>query len=234
MQTVSGTYYQILEDPNHYFETQVVIGNLTLGESQIYSLKRPTTGIFPGSTPELGKCISSEIDLKIIAQSANIPKMAQIIPYVRIRNASSYSEWIQKGEYFIDTREDTYDGGKETVTIHGYDAMLKTEVDFPIGRIAEWPATDINVVNVIAQQIGVGVDSRVASIMNKSYQIQLPTGYTSREVLGYIGAMYAGCWLINDVGLLQLICLNGLPEATNYLIDNIGNAITFGGDRILV
>ena len=39
---------------------------------------------------------------------------------------------------------------------------------------------------------------------------------------------------MTPVGKLRLVLLNSLPKETNYLVDNGGNAITFGGDRILV
>ena len=53
-------------------------------------------------------------------------------------------------------------------------------------------------------------------------------------MLRYIAAAHAGNWIMSDAGELRLIKINELPEETNYLIDEIGDWITFGGDRILV
>ena len=157
--------------------------------------------------------------------------MAEIKPYVRAVNDTKQSEWIQKGDYFIDTRETSEN---DIITLHGYDAMLKTEVGFPIAYIVDYPTTDILAVQAIASQIGVPLDERTLDIMVNGYAVQMPSGYTSRETLGYIGAMYAGCWIINDLGKLQLVVLNGLPEETNYLTDDNGNLIVFGSTRILI
>ena len=55
-----------------------------------------------------------------------------------------------------------------------------------------------------------------------------------REVLSQIAAMYAGNWIMNYDGQLLLVAVNGIPPETNYLIDSQYDAITFGGDRILV
>jgi len=80
----------------------------------------------------------------------------------------------------------------------------------------------------------VSVDSRTTTLMDKAYSIPLPTGYTYREVLGYIASMYVGCFVMSDTGKLRLVTITELPPETNYLIDQTGDAITFGGDRILV
>ena len=55
-----------------------------------------------------------------------------------------------------------------------------------------------------------------------------------RETLSNIAAMYCGNWVCNYDGNLLLIAVNSIPKETNYLVDNYGFAITFGGDRILV
>ena len=62
----------------------------------------------------------------------------------------------------------------------------------------------------------------------------LPVGYSSREMLGFIAGAYGGNFIISDENQLLLIKLGDLPAETNYLIDAAGDAITFGGDRILV
>ena len=61
-----------------------------------------------------------------------------------------------------------------------------------------------------------------------------PRNYTCRELLQAIAGWYGGNWCMTPVGKLRLVLLNSLPKETNYLVDNGGNAITFGGDRILV
>ena len=66
------------------------------------------------------------------------------------------------------------------------------------------------------------------------YMIQYPAGYSQREVLGYIAAAYAGCFIISDIGELKLIVLGGIPKESRVLVDGAGLAITFGGTRILV
>ena len=121
----------------------------------------------------------------------------------------------------------------EKIKLHGYDDMLKAEQDYPASTLA-WPARDIDVVREIAAFIGVSIDPRTIPIINRGYTIQYPTGYSCRDVLGYIAAMYAGCFVMSDIGELRLITIYGIPRETRYLIDRNGAAITFGGVKILV
>ena len=83
-----------------------------------------------------------------------------------------------------------------------------------------------------------GVDSRTWPKLNSVYKIQYPGigegAYTVREVLGYIGSAYAGNWILNEQGKLRLIVLGDIPAETSYLIDEFGNTITLGGDRLVL
>ena len=82
-----------------------------------------------------------------------------------------------------------------------------------------------------------GIDSRTLPLIANHYQVGYPGigegAYTVREVLGYIGSMYAGNWTLNEDGKLRLIVIGDLPAETNYFIDEGGNTITLGGDRLV-
>ena len=259
MQETSALYRQIISG-QHWFETSLAIGEsgrliternevITFaGTSILVSRSGGDSGfgenwlinmstrksMFANGSPEVGCCISGEIDVKLLKPTGDIPRMAMLAPYVRAANGTAKSEWIQKGVYFIDTREASEDAAGNTVlTIHGYDAMLKAEQPYS-GALLNWPSTDIQVVRDIAAYMGVAVDARTVAIITHGYAVQLPTSYAMREVLGGIAAMYGGCFIMSDVGELRLVRINELPAETRYLIDNAGYAITFGGDRIRV
>lgn len=161
--------------------------------------------VFPGSAPSVGGCICGEIDVEMLLPTTNIPKRARLIPYVRFTDGKRTSEWIQKGVFYADTRDKTSNETNATLTIHGYDAMLRAEADYPAESKLDWPATDIDVVKEIAAAMGVGVDKRTSDAMTRRYKIQLPTGYSQREVLGYIAGSYAGNFIITDIGELLLV-----------------------------
>lgn len=140
-----------------------------------------------------------------------------------------YSEWLPKGTYWIDTREIVND----RIRIHGYDAMMKAEDDYPSSDM-EWPAKDIDVVLEIAAAIDVEVDPRTVALMTAAFPIQLPTQYSMRETLAGIAGLYGGSFIMNDLGKLQLICPWDHPVETFYLTDEDGNRLVLGGNRILL
>ena len=236
MQTTSALYQSILSNRDHWYETQLVIDGVgTIPESKISSLV-VNHQMFQ-KTPEIGKAIAGEIEVVLLKPEVDVPKMAVLRPKTRVCDSERQSEWIPQGVFFVDTRTQSKNGdGLDILTIHGYDAMLKAEQMYN-GRITG-DSTDIQMVNEIAYQMGISVDSRTAALMTEAYTIPLPTGYTLREVLGYIASAYVGCFIISDEGKLRLVSLLELPPETNYLIEEQGFAITFGtGDnttRILV
>ena len=258
MQETSSLYKRLLADPGHWKEYALVIGEsgvlvdefsnrITFGgtailvattsaesgfrESSIISMSTQKT-IFSDSNPTVGNCIAGQITVEMMKPKGDIPRRARLAPYVRLTNGKEHSEWIQKGVFFIDHRE--YSGDEnERMVINGYDHIILTEDEFP-SSTHEWPRTDIDVVRDIATEIGTDLDSRTVQIMNKGYKINYPAGYSMREVLENIAAMYAGSFIMSDTGELLLVTMFGIPRETSYLIDNVGFAITFGGDRILV
>lgn len=259
--------YKEIVNGDHYFETSLGLGvdgvlltedgdAITFGGVEIMIARSGSDGgyrenvlidltttrqLFANGIPSVGNCVAGEIDVEMIAPSGEIPRMAQLIPYVRATDGVRRSEWIQKGEYYIDTRSvnETWDGIK-TIKIHGYDAMLKAEVDYV--PTIPYPTTDVNAVIDCAGIIGVDVDAATRDRLNREYEIITPVGYSCREVLGYVAAMYGGNFIINDAGDLHFVPFNGLPAQTNYLIDDLGNVLiwddTDGDDgediRILV
>lgn len=234
MQQTSALYQSILSGESHWFETQLVIdGAGTFGETDLFSIST-SHQMFHGS-PTIGSAVAGEIQIKMVyPQSVSIPTMARLMPQVRVCNATQQSEWLAQGVYFVDTRERTVtDSGESVLELHGYDAMLKAEQPFQSNTITG-DSTDVQMVNEIASIMGVEVDERTYDIMTAAYTIPLPTGYSCREVLGYIASMYVGAFIITDEGKLRLVSILELPPETNYLIDEVGDAIIFGGDRILV
>lgn len=227
MQTVSALYQQIMSG-EHYAERKINIAGTDYGEDTIVSLTT-TGGLFADGTLSVGSAVSREINLSLWNVSTTIPKMAKLIPYYRLSNGTQTSEWIQKGVYYIDTR--SVDSG--LLTIHGYDDMLKAEQIWTPDQSLEFPMPMTQATNIIADIMGVEIDAR--TVLNSAYTVDYPANdYTLRDVLRYIAAAHGGNWIMSDAGELWLVGLNTLPPETNYLCDEDGDWITFGGDRILV
>lgn len=188
----------------------------------------------------IGNCIAKELNLvlrNLSGLQTIIPRMAQIRMQFRLNDGATQSEWLPKGTFFIDTRDESYGG---VLAIDAFDPMLKAEQSFTRpGEQGQWPRSDITIVNLIASRIGVTVDARTTAIITNNYQIPYPGygdgAYTCRELLGYIGTMYGGNWIITDENKLRLIILGDIPAGdTNLLVDQVGDYITIGGYRIIV
>lgn len=246
MLSTSQLYNQIISGQNHRFETKVNINGVDYGENITRSVSAKYF-VFSENQPVVGGCLAAELTIEMLAPSAAIPRMAQVRPYIRVTNGSQTSEWLPQGVFYIDTRQTSHnDDGLDILTLHCYDAMLKAEADFTNTNIS-FPAKDYRVVQLIAYAMGLqsssaasnhnGIDARTKALMNNGsgiYNISLPVGYSMREVLSNIASMYGGNWIMTFEGKLRLVTLTELPEETYYLLEEHFDAITFGGDRILV
>lgn len=84
MQNTSLLYRRILSTENHWFECAVRVGGANgtvFGEDKIFSVETSTHMFDDG--PEVGRCISQEVTLKLINPEAEIPRMAMIELFVR-------------------------------------------------------------------------------------------------------------------------------------------------------
>ena len=236
MQQTSALYKELLTG-NYWTETRLAIGDTDADsgydESVLQSIET-TSRAFSGETPSVGSCVSREIDVAMLKPDTDIAGLSRMVPYVRLTDGNRHSEWLPQGVFFADSiEEDAERGGIKWVHIHGYDALLFAEKDYPEESNLSWPAKDIDVVREIAAALHVNVDPRTVALMTKAYPVQLPVGYSCRETLESIAALYAGCFIMSEAGELQLVCFWNVPPETRYLVDNVGYAITFGGDRIL-
>lgn len=228
MQETSALWQQLVRDPNSLREYRAIIAGTTYGEDSLANIQLQRS-LFP-DRPVIGSCVAGEIDITLYPLGT-IPTMAEIEVDCRLVNDTQQSEWLPQGVYYIDTRDPDDLAG--TLSIHGYDAMLKAEQVFLAeGDTGEWPRTQKAVVDQICARMGVELDSR--TVINAAYMVEYPNDYTMREILGYIAAAHGGCWIITPAGKLRLVVLGTLPEETNYLVDEYGDAITMGGVRILV
>lgn len=253
MQNTSQTYKN-LRAAGVPYQVRVIISNADGSGSVTYSQDHIVSAtvkafVFDDEPATVGACTAKRLNL-VLHNVGEIPRMARIRMQFRLwesNQSGHYSAWYPKGTYYIDTRSlDAY--GR--LSIEAYDPMLKGEQSFAKpGPQGTWPRLDTEIVQTIRQALGVELDNRTAAILTKHYQINYPgitledgtptysdSGAMSmRKVLGYIGAMYGGNWIITDEDKLRLIVLGDIPDdSTNYLIDEHGYAITIGGYRILV
>ena len=244
--------YKQIQAEEHSTEIRLVIdvsdNAFSVSESNIFEMKT-YSNLFDGETPTVGCTVASQIDVKLLNVDREIPRMAMLRPQYRLVNAAKTqrSEWVMRGVYYIDTREVTHnDDGLDILHLTGYDAMLKAQADYPSDSAASYPKTDVNIVKLISQKMGLGnasgsgVDARTWDIMTGGYTYGLEVmGYSIQEVLSSIAIPYAGNWIITESGKLRLVSFADIPKETNLLTDDNGYVIVFGTEsgspvRILV
>lgn len=233
MLKTSEKYKKILKNQRHWKETKINISGTDYMDADIISASIQKSGIFDSF--DIGNCVAREFDFSVIPKST-IPRQAKIKAYVRLVLDDECSEWIPQGTYFVKTREKDRLTG--SVFFTAYDAMLKTDATWlnEDYELDNWPMSQTDAAKDIAQRIGTELDERCTLQSNfpVDYPVDENGDLTMREVLAGIAISNAGNWIITLEGKLMLVKIADAPPETNYLINEDGDAITFGGWRIIV
>ena len=186
----------------------------------------------------IGNAACRELKLTLACMPV-IDKGAEIEVSQQVYNASQQSSWIPKGTFYIARKQ--YDHKARTLEITANDAMKKADV--PFLQTGDWVSTTaLNIVQLVASSIGATLSARAETLLSDGYVIDyIPAigsdGTTGREMLQYIGTIYAANWTINDEGELDLIPLAATPEYTDIL-DDAANCISQGAlpaiDRVKI
>ncbi|MCI9581395.1 MAG: hypothetical protein HFF34_08490 [Oscillospiraceae bacterium] len=175
----------------------------------------------------IGNAMSATLRLEICA--SEIPRGAVIKRHVRLVNGSRSSEWLPKGVFFVNKR--TRD--EDCWTIEAFDAMLKADITWTPRPGFRFPCTMEQAVQDIALSMDVELDER--NVYQPYAMNAYPEGeYTRRDALRDIAAAHGGNWFVSDAGKLRLLPLISFPPETDHLVTEHGDAILFGGVRILV
>lgn len=170
---------------------------------------------------QIGNCCNASLEFSVLPEPDQvIPNGAEVIIKARLFNESTkkVSEWLEFGTFFIDAREDGYEG---LVKIKAYDAMLKIDQNFVADdsyNTLGWPLPMKTVVEMIAARIGVTVDPRTQIKTGADYVCDLPNNLTVRQVLSGIACCHGGNWIITEENQLRLVPLVQVPDVTYKII----------------
>lgn len=236
MQDTSGitNFDTIISGGNYSVETKLIINNVEYGEDQIFELKT-SRQLFSSQNPTVGNAVVGRLDTIIKLPLVDIPKAAEIKPYVRVFNSTLTSGWLQKGVFYFYQRMIDEDSG--TMSVVAFDAMFRGNQSYPSSSLS-WDSEHPYAWQVFNEVIGfmnVTVEQETLDILRAAnYIVQFPAQYSLRDVLGSIAAMYGGNFVITNEGLMRFVGFADLPGETYYLVTNDGSPITFGGTKILV
>ena len=234
MQSTSELYREIMREPLHKTETRADIAGTTYDRRRIIQCET-SAQLVEGAELLIGNCRARQLDLTV-RPAGDIPRQAEIRLYARLVSGVRVSEWIPRGVFFISRREE--DATTGLLTLHAYDAMLRAGavwLDSSYDTL-NWPMPAQTAAEDIARRMGVELDPR--TVLDPAFPVQYPVDregdMTMGEVLARLAVANAGNWTITPAGKLLLVPLNSAPAETSYLVTEHGDAITFGGVRILV
>lgn len=234
MQVTSELYQELMRDPLHSVETRVDIAGTTYDRRRIIQCET-SAQLIESAEALIGSCRARQLDLTI-RPDGDIPRQAEIRLYARLASGLRVSEWIPRGVFFVSRREE--DAVTGLVTLHAYDAMLKSGAVWLDSSYdtESWPMPAQTAAEDIARRMDVELDPR--TVLDPAYPVQYPVDsagdMTMGEALSRLAVANAGNWTITNAGKLLLVPLNSAPAETSYLVTEYGDAITFGGVRILI
>lgn len=252
MQTSPENYDLIYAEGDYDVEYKVNINGKDYTQDLIWSMKT-SRGCISSRSYLMGNAMVGQIDLTITKPAKNFARMARIRPYIRLYSHGRhiYSGWLQKGEFFVDTRPADESDNITTLNIQGYDSMRKASQPYSVSEL-EWTSAVPHAFYVVSEIASKFLDVQIdgwaedpanytgtCKILyddrnNPEHIVAFPAQYTVAETLGSIAAMYGSNFIISNTGELKLQSIFDLPEETFFLIDESFNRITFGDTRIIV
>lgn len=216
MHQTSELYKEIVADKFHKVECKLLIDGVEYSENYLVSIETENN-LFAEEAPSCGNAVSGTITAKLRTPSTIIRTKAKMELFVRVTSGDFASEWIPKGVYFLDTREkQKAKNGEDTIVVlDGFDAILMGEQEYiPTGN---WPKSDSEVLDEMCWILGVECVWKP----DKNFTIQKPIGYSVREIIGYISAMYGGSVTMDDRGKLKLVRLRQNQDGHDVVFSSI-------------
>ena len=252
MQPSPENFDLIYSEGDYDVEYKVNIDGREYTQDMIWSMKTSRRCISSNSYL-VGNAMVGEIDVTVKKPNMPFARMARIKPYIRLYSHSRriYSGWLQKGEFFVDTRPSDESGNLKTLDIQGYDSMRKASQPYSASEL-EWTSSTPHafyVVSEIAEKfLGVHIDGWAEDHANYTgtcktlyddrnnldHVVAFPAQYTVAETLGSIATMYGSNFIMSNTGELKLQSIFDIPEETFYLINEDFDVITFSNTRILI
>lgn len=212
MRTPPEHWSEYRENPLYETEYRLIIAGIIYDGDTIDSENLSIQRLLFKDKLSLGNVTVATLICSILPQGT-IPKMAQITVESRTVLKAQQTSWVAEGTFFIDTREELYDGW---LSIVAYDDALKMEQPFLDQELeeGEWPMPMVDAVAEVATRIGVQLDTR--NSIPSSYMMEYPNELTMREVMSNIAAACGGNFHITPNRTLYLcpVKLSSTPDLT--------------------
>lgn len=213
MYPISVSTENLLRKRDRLWRIKAEIDGVEYAEDKVISFEIEQS-IVSGQEFEIGAAASSRLVIRL-RTNAEIPPNAKIVPYVALSadgitwNDADFAwedadipweggttEWMPLGEFYVDSREKVNNTWEYTC----YDKLMFANT--PYVSSLSYPTTMQAVWDEICTQLGYTYDSSVA--IDPSYMVPAaPTGYTCRQVMGFIAAANAACVYAGRDGVIR-------------------------------
>ena len=201
MYNTSQNYKNYIKEPSRMFESKITLGSRTLNNDDVIQLKTELQQPSNGFT--LGSCISKSLELTLNNDGGAYASVGIVNVTLGLK-MGELIEYIPQGIFNIDKVEKT----DYTVKVTAYDNMIKFETAYS-------EKYDNPTLKQVIQQLqditGVEFDS---SVTIPSYTLNKLSGYTCREILGYVASLMGGNAYITREGKLTIVT----PVEVDYTV----------------
>lgn len=201
MYNTSQNYKNYIKEPSRMFESKIILGSRTLNNDDVIQLKTELQQPSNGFT--LGSCISKSLELTLNNDGGAYASVGIVNVSLGLK-MGELIEYIPQGIFNIDKVEKT----DYTVKVTAYDNMIKFETAYS-------EKYDNPTLKQVIQQLqditGVEFDS---SLTIPSYTLNKLSGYTCREILGYVASLMGGNAYITREGKLTIVT----PVEVDYTV----------------
>ncbi|SEU32787.1 hypothetical protein [Paenibacillus sp. NFR01] len=213
MYPISPIFEDYLKRYDREFTVRVTVNDQEYTASNIAEFTVENS-LASGEEFEIGTAIPSKLTISLRLLDT-VPENARIRPYLALSMAGMTWEqavydwedadvswlggsthWLPLGEFYVDTREKNGDVYRFTC----YDKLITGDAEY-ISTLT-YPATQRAVFDEICGLLDIEYDGSV--VINPAYTLQAaPTGYTMRQVIGYIAGSNAASAFMGKDGLLR-------------------------------
>jgi hypothetical protein len=201
MYNVTNDFKTAIKDKNREIYVKAVVGTTTYEGSVVVSLEIDES-LLRDDEFTIGTANSSKLSLKLKTKDA-IADGSKIVPYVRLKYLTGYTEWVQLGEFYISKSKYL----NQVWEIEAYDKLVAGNQIY--NSTLSYPAIMGNMLNEICTILGVTKETDI--VMTGSVS-EKPEGYTISQILGYMFGYYAWSCRINKDGKLSKVTFTGSQE----------------------
>ncbi|MDV3426670.1 MAG: hypothetical protein LIR50_05705 [Bacillota bacterium] len=204
MYSTSNNYKLYINKPSRIFESKIIIGNRTFTNDDVIQIIPEV--VQPNDGFSIGNTISQSLEITLRNDGGAYASVGVVNASIAL-NIEEFLEYVPLGIFNIDDVNKT----DYTVKLTCYDNMIKFETPYA-SSLGNTPTLQ-QVVDELKNLTGVDYD--ITNWIIPNYTVTKLSGYTCREVLGYVASICGGNAYITRQGKFTVV----VPREVDYTIE---------------